>query len=189
MSQPRPHCVRKKITYMVRIALRGALLGALVGGVPALFVWSDEHGPDNMGDKIVLIALPCAGALIGCIISTLSTKPKQASTSQTERPGFPPTGTTYNCFQELMSKLKSQFPASPECRPNADIDLEAQTRQQSEPNTTSKVPRESLSRGFFASVLRADIPQAPPPSYTPENREPNFPSDNSSAGSPDTDNL
>ena len=72
-----------------------------------------------------------------------------------------------------MLKLTSHFPALPEYKPDADIDLEAQTRQQSEIDTANKILGKAFICKVFAGIRRADIPRAPPPSYTPENRATN----------------
>ena len=155
-----------------------ALLGALLGGVAVLFTLSDFYGLFHlprwsgmtMGDKMLLIGVPCAGALLGCILSTLSTEFQQASTSQTQPPESSSIGTTHSCFRGLMSKLTSEVPEVPECRPTADIDLEAQTHQQFDPSTSSKVPMDLPSSNLSASSLDTDISRAPPPSYTSDNR-------------------
>lgn len=103
---------------------------------------------------------------------TRSTRPQHASTSHTQLPESSSIGMAYSRFHELMSKLTSHRPELSENTPNGDICLEAQTVQQSKPNASSKVSRDSPSGTSSASGLDTNIPEVPPPSYTLDNRVP-----------------
>lgn len=121
MSQTRPHPVRKTIAHVLMIVMLALLpLVGMVGGLAMIGVYGyfDLIGWSSMtrDEKIVLIACPSVGGLIGAlfgasivssVMRALSTGPQQASTSHTQRPGSSSIGMTHCFFQELMSKLMS----------------------------------------------------------------------------------
>lgn len=71
---------------------------------------------------------------------------------------------------EVHVEADEMFSVLPEYAPNGDIDVEAQTHEQSELNTSSEIPRNFASESMLAYGLNTDSPQVPPPSYTPNRR-------------------
>lgn len=104
-----------KITYVVLMALLGVVIAVGVitdsYGVPPWPHWSGM----TEDDQIILIACPCAGALIGALfgcflMATPNTIAEQASTSESERLRSSSIGTTHSRVPKSMSKLMRCFP-------------------------------------------------------------------------------
>lgn len=155
MSQNRPHPFGSSVTYVVVMASIGGMvaLGLTTDsyGLPPWPYWSDM----TEADKILLVIPPCIGALLGAFVVSLiaftSAILRQTSTSEAERP-------------------RSYSLELPEYTPDGRVDLENQTREQPEPHTSSKVPRDSAPENLSTSGVDTDSPRVPPPSYTPDNR-------------------
>lgn len=110
MSQNRPHSLRAKIASVVVMALLGAVLALAVTtdsyGLPPWPYWSDMTGYD----KLLLVALPCLGALTGALFVWSSMVkprpiPRQTSTSETEPPRPNSIGKTISPFPKPISTL------------------------------------------------------------------------------------